>query len=166
MTGFHIPGGSTMYARNVSNGENTTSCPVGVSTVLPLLGLGGANFNTRNSNIPGKLEFDDTYNSGKGGIITYEVHPDSYFECRLTYKNLSAANTEAVFRVRLVDTLADPDTGIFINSAPVEIKTTKEQTVFLSFYGGGIDAFYPLCQPDVTSNIQLTGFLVSCIENR
>lgn len=166
MAGFHIPGGSIMYARNVSNAANTLNCPVGVDTIIPLTGDGNNNFNTRNAEIDGRVTFDDAYNSGKGGIILNRIHHDSYIECRLTYVYLGSSNAEAVFKVRLVSNLADPNSGVIISNQPVVIKTDKEQTSFLSFYGGDIDAIYPLVEPDSTSDFQINGFLISVLETR
>ena len=163
--GFHTRGGTTMYTRNISNATNTTSCLKDVNTILPLTGDGGNNFFTRNAIVDGRVTFEPSYHT-KGGIILHRIHPDSYIECRITFINLTQANTEAVFKVFLVFDYNNPTGGIYINSSPTTIKSNKEQTVFLSFFGGGLGAIYPVIEPAANVDIQTRGFLVSVLENR
>lgn len=156
--------GTRLIERNISNATNSTSCPAGVDTTLPLLNTGGAPFESDNVR-KGKLEFDPLFNGGKGGIITERISRDAHFEVRLTWINTGAANTEAVFKIFLGDDLGNPASGIFINSSPIPIKSEKEQTIPLSFFGNKIKVIYPVVNPDNATTINLRGMLISAWEN-
>lgn len=160
--------GTQMLERNVSNdpgnGANTVTCPTGVDTTLQLTNDGANQFVTRNLSI-GKLEFDSTFNGGKGGVIVNNIHPDSHFNIRTTFFNSTAANTDAVFKVFLAFNKAVPGTGVSINSSPQSVKQSVEQTAGHGFFGGGIGAIYPRCNPSLQINVRLNGWLVTCWEN-
>lgn len=160
--------GTQMLERNVSNSQvnaaNIVSCVNDVDTTLQLTGDGGVPFATRNLSI-GKLQFDSAFNGGKGGIICDNIHPDSAFTTRTTFENTTAANTTAVFKMFLAFNKAVPGTGVLINDSPKTVKTDKEQTADHEFFGGGIGAIYPVCNPELTINVRVNGFLIKCLEN-
>lgn len=160
--------GTQMLERNISNDQgnaaNTVTCTAGVDTTLQMTNDGGSPFATRNLST-GKLEFDSTFNGGKGGIICDNIHPDSHLATRTTFFNGSASNTTGQFKIFIAFNKAIPGTGVLINDSPKTIKTALEQTADHRFFGGGIGAIYPVTNIDNTSDIRLNGFLITCWEN-
>ena len=160
--------GTQMLSRNVSNlpsnAANTVSCTAMTDNTLQLTGDGTSPFNTRNCTI-GKLEFDPAFNGGKGGLLVQNIHRDSHFQVRTTFFNTTAANTDGVFKIFLAFDKDVPGTGVLISTSPIQIKQSVEQTALHVFFGGGLGAIYPVCNPTLTSSIRTNGFDVTCWEN-
>jgi hypothetical protein len=155
------------YRRNVSNAVgagNSTASGVATNTTLPMLD-DGANSNFTANVAAGKLEFDATFNTNKGGVIVDNMAANSDYVCRLTIVNLGA-NTSVTGKAFLVFDKTVPGTGVRISSSPVTAASTTEQAFTFPFYDGGIEAIYPQVFSAADRNYQLNGFYVLAFEDQ
>ena len=165
--GPNLTGIPKQYVNNVSNAvgvSNVTNCLLDVDTALPLIGDGGNNkiFGTIAT---GKCSFDPTFNSNNGGIITDLLADNTQFTVRITVVNLDAQTT-AVMKSFLAFDKTIPGTGVTIKSSPLTIRQDKEQAFIQTFFGGGIEAIYPVIEPQMTRDIQINGFQAQALENQ
>lgn len=165
--GANITGLAKNYTRNVSNAvgaSNTTSCSADTDTTVPLLGDGANNyiFSTVST---GKAEFDATFNSNNGGIITDRLASDTEFLTRFTFV-LLGGNTSAIVKMFLVFDKTIPGTGVKISSSPISVRQNVEQTINHKFFGNGIEAVYPQIRSDTTKDYQVNGFDFTALENQ
>lgn len=163
--GVNLTGMAKIYIRNVSNASgvpNVTSGTSSTDVALPLIANGTNNF-LSGTVATGYLEFDASFNGGKGGIIVDKMNTDVQYSTRMT-PVLLGANTTAVGKIFLAFDKTIPGTGVKISSSPVTIRQNVEQTYNHKFFGNGIEAIYPMINSDVTHDYQLNGFEVTAWE--
>lgn len=155
------------YRRNVSNAAgvgNLTASGVDTNTTLPLLN-DGTNGNFTANVEAGKLEFDATFNTNKGGVIVDNLAANTDYVCRVTMVN-TGANTITTAKVFLAFDKTIPGTGVRISSSPQDSSSGVEQAFTIPFYDEGIEAVYPQVFSAAERNYQLNGFYVVAFEDQ
>lgn len=158
---------SKKYRRNVSNAAgagNLTSSGIDTNTTLPLLN-DGTNANSTPNAEAGKLEFDATFNTNKGGILLYNLASNTDYSCRVTFVNTGAPTT-ATAKVFLVFDRTIPGTGVRISSSPQTSNANIEQAFSIPFYDEGIEAVYPQVFSAADRSYQLNGFYIVALEDQ
>jgi hypothetical protein len=151
------------YAQNVSNAANSTECTSGVETTLPMANDGANQYVTPTVST-GRMEFDVAFNGGNGGFIVDNLSEFTDFDVRVSVVNLDSGNAEGVGQVFLVDDKTIPGTGVAIKSASLSLPQNEERPFQISFFHGGIEAFYPRINCAATRDIQLNGVYVKAQE--
>lgn len=163
--GNSIYGLTKGYWQNVSNAANTTSCTGGADTKLPMVGDGANNADSGNIET-GKVEFDDTFDSGTGGFIIDQMNAATMFSIRITVLNLGATTT-GTLKAFLIPDKTDPATGFTVKSNVITFNASVEQSTNLIFYHGGtIEAIQVQVNPAGTRDFQLNGVLIEGRENQ
>jgi hypothetical protein len=152
------------YNNNVSNATNTTSATAATAITLPLIGNGSNNFEY-DTNDTGKLEFDATFNSNKGGIITDNLRRDTTFFARITLVNLGGSSGFTI-QCFLVFDKTIPGTGVAISSSQVTLSSSQEAAPLIKFFGNNIEAIYPRVIASATRDVRINGFDITAFENQ
>lgn len=145
-----------LYDQNISNAANSTSCTGGADTTLPMVNDGTNQFIVI-AEVAGKVSFDATFNSNKGGLIVDNLSQYTKFGIRITVVNLDASQVNAVAKAFLVFDKTIPGTGVSISKRLPTLTQNVEESVDLTFFHDGIEAVYPRINCAATRNIRLNG---------
>jgi hypothetical protein len=160
------------YSRNISNdveNPNATITTTGGGTpdVLPMFNDGDNDFEFRTVTESFEvLDFDETFNSNQGGIISNRAKRDTEYFTRITVTNQGGTAGTVSFQNFLVFDKSIPGTGISIDSSEQTLSPGAEAAHNTKFFGGGIEAIYPRISTSVSRPMLMRGLDITASENQ